>query len=173
MIDRAGTKCPRRRGPTSRLELISSLAACGHPGWYGADEPTLSIHITGSPLAVLRAVDSHSLERIGRDFNAIVSSSVFRSGFPGRPPISQAAIDAGGLLLMFDHQGGLLDPYFAQPAGVQCTLNQALALALAQVYQSGGHFPVECAFFGGFRSISSRKSLILGRSMAAGANVVP
>ena len=33
--------------------------------------------------------------------------------------------------------------------------------------------PGRMCFFGGFRSISPRKSLILGRSMAAGANVVP
>ena len=58
-------------------------------------------------------------------------------------------------------------------ADIGSSVIAALALLLAQVYQSGGHFPVECAFFGGFRSISSRKSLILGRSMAAVANVVP
>lgn len=78
-------------------------------------------------------MDAHSLERVGRDLSIVVSSSVFRSGFPGRPPISHALIDADGLILVFDRQGGLLDPYFAQPGAVQCALNQALTIALARV----------------------------------------
>ena len=100
--------------------------------WYGAGQPALSIRIRGGPLAALHAVDSRGRERIGHHFNAIVSSAAFCSGFPGRPPISQAVVDADGLLWMFDRHGGLLDPCFAQPGGVQCALNQALVLASAR-----------------------------------------
>ena len=117
------------------MELRSSLFCSSEDGpfeWYGEGQPALSTQITGGPLAALRAVDSDGLECIGGDFNAIVSSPVFRSGFPSAPPISQAVINADGLLQMFDHQGGLLDPYFAQPGGVQCALNQALVLASAR-----------------------------------------
>ena len=104
--------------------------------WHGTGQPALSIRINGGPMAALRTVDSLGREDIGHDFNAIVSSATFCSGFPGKPPISKAMIDADGLLWMFDDHGELLDPYFAQPAGVQCALNQALVLALARFWRT-------------------------------------
>lgn len=39
--------------------------------WYGKRQPALSTQITGGPLAALRAVDSHGVERIGRDFSPL------------------------------------------------------------------------------------------------------